>query len=198
MRKAWKIAIALTLLLMTLPVAFPVQKAAACSCLLPENATEAKEEAAAAFTGTVKSIGEFKSDRKEAYYAATLSVNESWKGMDEPETVVYTSWSSCQFDFEKGKTYLLYPYEHDGRYEVVNCGRSGEVTQANADVMKDLQELGAGTKFEAPPDRANAEEAAAAETERTRGLSWLPVALGGVALIGIVVGGWIVVRSRKN
>lgn len=194
MRKAWKLAIVLTLLLMTLSVAFPIQKAAACSCLLPENAAEAKERAAATFTGTVRSIGEFESDRKEAYYAATLSVNESWKGMDEPETVVYTSWSSCQFDFEKGKTYLLYPYEHDGRYEVTNCGRSGEVTQANADVMKDLQELGAGTKFEAPPDRANE----AAEPERARGLSWLPVTLGGVALIVIVVGGWIAVRGRKN
>ncbi|CAM4056562.1 hypothetical protein [Saccharibacillus endophyticus] len=198
MRKAWKLAIALTLLSMTLSVAFPVQKAAACSCLLPENAAEAKERSAATFTGTVQSIGEFKSDRKEAYYAATLSVNESWKGMDEPETVVYTSWSSCQFDFEKGKTYLLYPYEHDGRYEVTNCGRSGEVMQANADVMKDLQELGAGMKFEAPPDRANAEESAAAEPERTRGLSWLPVTLGGVALIVIVVGGWIAIRGRKN
>lgn len=195
MRKAWKLAIAFALLMMTLPVASPIQKAAACSCVFPENAAEAKERAAATFTGTVQSIGEFESDRKEAYYAATLSVNESWKGVDEPETVVYTSWSSCQFDFEKGKTYLLYPYEHDGRYEVTNCSRSGEVTQANADVMNDLHELGAGTKFEAPPDRANE---AAAEPERTKGFSWLPVTLGGGALIVIVIGGWIAVRGRKS
>ncbi|MEJ8303424.1 hypothetical protein [Saccharibacillus sacchari] len=194
MRRIWKLGIALVLGFASLPLVLPMQKAVACSCEFPENAEDAKQRAAATFTGTVKHIEEFEDDRKEKYNAVTLDVDQSWKGVMQPEMVVYTSWSSCQFGFDRGKTYLLYTHDHDGRQEITNCGRSGEVVQTNADVIKDLQDLGTGTTFAKPPDGGTEMEDEAAATSR----SWLPFVLGGCALIVIVAGGWIAVRSRRK
>ncbi|MCQ4088371.1 hypothetical protein [Saccharibacillus sp. JS10] len=186
--KVWMIVV---LLLVSMPFILPTQQAVACSCMFPETAQEAKNEAAATFTGTVTQIGEDSPKQYENYDVATLSVKQSWSGVSEPEVEVYTSWSSCQFDFEKGKTYLLYPYEHDGRYEVTNCGRSGEVIETNARVMDDLQQLGAGTVFE-----QSAQEIPSAESSRNRWI--LPVTLGVSALLVIAAGGWMLLRKRSQ
>ncbi|GGO08214.1 hypothetical protein [Saccharibacillus kuerlensis] len=194
MRRSMQIVLAFILLLMPINMLLPSEKALACSCIIPESAEKAKEQAAAVFTGTVRSIGEFESDRKEKYYAVTLAVDESWKGVNESEIVVYTRWSSCQFDFEKGKRYLLYSYENDGRYEVVNCGRSGEIHQENAGAAADLEELGAGTKFEAPPESGG---------EADRGIDggtvirWIAISV--VALVlAAALGLWLRHKRKKG
>ncbi|WP_172196587.1 hypothetical protein [Saccharibacillus qingshengii] len=177
------------MILLPLNLLLPTEKSLACSCMIPENAQVAKKEAAAVFTGTVREIKEFKVSRNEAYFAATLVVDESWKGVNEPEVVVYTGWSSCQFDFEKSGRYLLYPYDHDGRYEVTNCGRSGEISQENVRTVADLEELGAGTKFEAPPQTEEADEGTG------KAIRWVGI-FAALLLLAAVFGLWQ--RRKRN
>lgn len=187
MRRSVMMSVVLLLILVSVNLYVPSGKALACDCSIPAAADLATEQAAAVLTGTVLGIEKFKDGRNEAYDAVTLAVDESWKGVNEPEIVIYTSWSSCQFDFEKGKRYLLYPYEHDGRYEVANCGRSGEVdpeNPENARAVADLRQLGAGTQFEVPPEvlrQANE------ETGNNRG--WIGV-LTGIVLLAAAFGVW--------
>lgn len=187
MRRSVMMSVVLLLILVSVNLYVPSGKALACDCSIPAAADLATEQAAAVLTGTVLGIEKFKDGRNEAYDAVTLAVDESWKGVNEPEIVIYTSWSSCQFDFEKGKRYLLYPYEHDGRYEVANCGRSGEVdpeNPENARAVADLRQLGAGTQYEVPPEvltKANE------ETGNNRG--WIGV-LTGIVLLAAAFGVW--------
>ncbi len=187
MRRSVMMSVVLLLILVSVNLYVPSGKALACDCSIPAAADLATEEAAAVLTGTVLGIEKFKDGRNEAYDAVTLAVDESWKGVNEPEIVIYTSWSSCQFDFEKGKRYLLYPYEHDGRYEVANCGRSGEVdpeNPENARAVADLRQLGAGTQYEVPPEvLTQANE----ETGNNRG--WIGV-LTGIVLLAAAFGVW--------
>ena len=191
MRILGRITLVLILFLLSSGLLIPAEKAMACDCMIPANAREAKEKASAAFTGTVRKIEKFKDDRKETYNAVTLAVDESWKGVNQAEVVVYTSWSSCQFDFEEGKRYLLYPYEHDGRYEVYNCGRSGEIRSENISAAADLKALGAGTKFEALPEP---------EKDKNEGtgkrIAWIGIPAA-ILLLAVIFGLWQW-RSRKK
>lgn len=114
----------------------------ACDCMIPENANEAKDKAVAVFSGEVLQIKKERTNG-ESYQVALISVSEIWKGIEETQVLVYTDWaSSCQFDFEVGEKYLLYPYENDGKLKVIDCGRSAEIRNAS----QDLLELGKGEK----------------------------------------------------
>jgi preprotein translocase subunit SecG len=130
--------ILLLLLIITFIIAQP-GKAAACSCAFPDNATDAMEQASAVIQGKVLSIRE-ETINKEKYNVALIQVEKSWKGNVDSQVKVYTSWSSCQFDFIVDEEYLLYPYEHEGKLKVINCGRSAEISLAEADLIT----LGAG------------------------------------------------------
>lgn len=76
----------------------------------------------------------------ETHSVALLSVSETWKGIDETQVTVFTDWTSCQFNFEIGKEYLLYPNKLSGELNVIDCGRSAEIQMA----ANDLLELGKG------------------------------------------------------
>lgn len=128
------------LFLITLTTIQPKQ-AFACSCDVPENATAAMEQATAVIQGKVISIREEKV-HNEMYNVALIEVDKSWKGNTDSHVKVYTSWSSCQFDFVENSDYLLYPYEHGGMLQVINCGRNAEVSLAG----QDLIELGEGVQ----------------------------------------------------
>ncbi|WP_010095402.1 hypothetical protein [Ornithinibacillus scapharcae] len=111
----------------------------ACDCAVPETANEALEKASAVFMGEVMRIREEKIIG-EPHDVALISVSEIWKGLENSQVEVYTDWSSCQFSFEVGREYLLYPYENNGRLHVIDCGRSAKVNEA----QDDLLELGQG------------------------------------------------------
>ena len=119
----------------------PTSHVVACSCYVPDNASEALERSTAAFRGEVIRLKVESIDGRN-YDVALLSVSEIWKGIEDTQVMVYTNWSSCNFNFEIGEEYLLYPYEHEGKLKVINCGRSAEVGVA----QHDLTELGAGTQ----------------------------------------------------
>jgi hypothetical protein len=78
----------------------------------------------------------------ERYEAALISVSENWKGNEDSQVIVYTEWTSCEFEFEEEKEYLLYPYDNNGMLKVINCGRNAEINNA----LEDLVELGEGNK----------------------------------------------------
>lgn len=119
-------------LFLLLIVSFP-NNAEACDCDIPKSAREGLEQSDAVFTGKVKSIKKTKIDG-EAFNEAWIEVGEIWKGIKESQIVVYTSWSSCQFEFQEGEDYLLYSYQVSGNYYVTNCGRSNKLSGATMDI----------------------------------------------------------------
>lgn len=124
--------------LITLLLLQPAVPTYACDCAVPDSATEALERADAVFTGKV-----IKLKKEKMELAALIMVSESWKGTEDSQVIVYTdSSSSCHFSFIEGEEYLLYPFEHDGKFRVINCGRSTVIKNAE----EDLLELGAGSK----------------------------------------------------
>lgn len=128
--------ICLSAILIILTCFYPPSMVKACDCGVPKNANEAMDRAAAVFRGEVLQI---KTD--ESSYVALISVLEIWKGIEESQVLIYTDKnSSCRFDFEVGKEYLLYPYEQNGKLKVINCGRNAEINNE----MQDLMELGKG------------------------------------------------------
>ncbi|MDO3410483.1 hypothetical protein QWJ34_11995 [Saccharibacillus sp. CPCC 101409] len=185
--------------------------ALACDCDIPRNAAVGKERADAVFSGKVVEI-EAGRRGQDGYDAVKLDVKQSWKGIDGPQATVYTDWSSCQFDFQPGGEYLLYTYEYDGRQNVTNCGRSGELAQA----AEDVRELGAGKTFETAASESGAnrasgteaagvgsaekEAASAAETSADRGgkAGVPPWALGGAAAVLLAAAAAFIVSKRRG
>ncbi|WP_157272577.1 hypothetical protein [Paenibacillus daejeonensis] len=140
MMRIWTTLAVLLLLLPALWVLQPA-RAMACDCMVPENAGAALEDADAVFTGTVLDIA--KQPRRDmGYDAVILEVDKAWKGVDATQVIVYTSWSSCMFNFVDGESYLLYAYKSGENLEVSNCGRSVAVNTASA--AEDLAMLGEG------------------------------------------------------
>ncbi|QOR64775.1 hypothetical protein IM538_13000 [Cytobacillus suaedae] len=118
---------------------YPSSQVMACDCYVPETAHEALEKADAVFKGKVLQL---KKERikGETYNVALFSVSETWKGINETQVTVFTDWTSCHFNFEVGKEYLLYPNKLKGELNVIDCGRSAETQFA----ANDLLELGKG------------------------------------------------------
>ncbi|MBB3112556.1 hypothetical protein FHS18_004657 [Paenibacillus phyllosphaerae] len=117
---------------------WPGERIYACDCGIPPNAQAAVDESSAAFTGKVIQM---KQDRSEGEDVVLLEVTQAWKGVTDSQVIVRTTWSSCQFEFEQGREYLLYPYTKKDELYVINCGRSAEISQASLD----LEQLGTGT-----------------------------------------------------
>jgi hypothetical protein len=75
-----------------------------------------------------------------------FEVEQIWKGKKQNE-IFFTSRNytnstdgfldSCAFNFELGKSYLVYAYLERGKFEVSKCGR----TQIHSDAAKDIEEL---------------------------------------------------------
>ncbi|HZG76690.1 MAG TPA: hypothetical protein VEZ72_12640 [Paenibacillus sp.] len=128
-----KRAISMFLLCCFLSSFFAPRQVEACSCFVPDSALEAMERADATIRGKVIDVKKRSIDNS-MYDVALFEVSRIWKGIEQSQVVLHTSWSSCQFSFEIGQEYLLYPYEHEGRYHVINCGRNAEINHAEADL----------------------------------------------------------------
>lgn len=105
----------------------------ACDCDVPDDALEGLEKSDAVFTGKVKDIKKVKING-EPFDAVLVEVNEIWKGIQESEIVIYTTWSNCQFEFDEGEEYLLYSYRNEDRLYVSICGRSTTVSHGSEDI----------------------------------------------------------------
>ncbi len=147
----------LLLLVLSGTLGLPAEKAAACSCIIPENAQTAKSKMTAVFSGTVTDVKTVRAGGS-ADYAAKVLVDESWKGINSANVTLYSGFGSCAFEFETGKRYLFYAYDYEQRLNVINCGRSGEIALTNLQVADDLKNLGPGTTFAAPNGAAAAQK----------------------------------------
>lgn len=184
----------LILLMVLLPVSLglPAEKAAACSCIIPENAQAAKSKMTAVFSGTVTDVKTVRAGGR-ADYAAKVLVDESWKGVNSANVTLYSGFGSCAFEFETGKRYLFYAYDYEQRLNVINCGRSGEIELTNRQVADDLTDLGPGKKF------ASANGAAAAQKRETPPWVWASaVGACGVFAISIVLARKATKRSKQG
>jgi hypothetical protein len=121
------------------------EDALACLCK-PLTPGEARKRAEAVFVGTVlESSKELTQGGFE--WRVRLSVEQSWKGADGDEVIIYVSNDDCSVAFEKGKRYLVYARRQEGRGRLVTdvCSRT-RLAEVGSD---DLQKLGAGRQHAA-------------------------------------------------
>lgn len=172
-------AFGLLLFMLIATLGLPAEKAAACSCIIPENAQAAKSKMTAVFSGTVTDVKTVRAGGR-ADYAAQVLVDESWKGVNSANVTLFSGFGSCAFEFETGKRYLFYAYDYEQRLYVINCGRSGEIGLTNRQAADDLKDLGPGTIFAAPNG------AAAAQTQGTPTWAWWAAA-GACSVLAISI-----------
>lgn len=184
-KKAGLAFLMLFLFLMPASLWLPAEEALACSCIIPENAQTAKSKMTAVFSGTVTHVKTVRTGGN-ADYAAKVLVDESWKGVNSANVTLFSGFGSCAFEFETGKRYLFYAYDHEQRLNVINCGRSGEIALTNRQVADDLKDLGPGTKF------AAANGATAAQKQGTPPWAWWAAA-GACSVLAISI-----VLARKE
>mgnify|MGYP002400743113 CR=1 FL=1 len=128
-------------------IALEPERASACSCAVNESVAEERNRSDAVFEGTVIGRKQTKKlfNRSSADPVAwTFQVHEVWKGGVVPEITVQSAMSgaSCGFEFEQGRTYLVYARDTgEGRLDVSLCSR----TALSIDAAEDKAELGAGS-----------------------------------------------------
>lgn len=157
--------------------------AQACSCVPPPPPQQALAEAAAVFAGTVRAI--VPADAAGSALLVTFDVQQSWKGPQGPQITLATAASSasCGYEFVAGEAYLVYGVVQEGRISASLCSR----TAALGSAVEDLAALGAGTPVPAggPVTSANMD------------IPWLPLVVGGLALvIGVAILGGALARRR--
>lgn len=104
----------------------------ACSCLLDNSQPVKKQvktayqKAAAVFYGEVTEV-----TRQSKGLIVKIKVEQSWKRQTESEAIVYTLADSamCGYPFERGKKYLVYADEENGKLGVILCSRTNPSNQ---------------------------------------------------------------------
>lgn len=140
MRKHLYVLLLAIFLISNLEIIFS-EKAYACSCAGQEP-NEAIENAEAVFVGKVLNI---KQERKQKGIVGAIEyrdvnlfeVQETWKGINQSQVIVYDNGhdASCGFNFEEGKTYLVYTYKSkEGGLYTSYCSRTAEVSKAGGDL----------------------------------------------------------------
>ena len=76
--------------------------------------------------------------------AVLFEVEQSWKGLNQKQVVVYTerSSASCGFEFALNEEYLVYAREDSGTLKAGLCSRTTLLSSADTDLV----ELGEGIK----------------------------------------------------
>ncbi len=119
-------------------------KSLACSCIAPAGPLVELGSSDFVFSGVVQSITPI-----NAEYGRTLIVKlqvlSKWKGNLTKEVVVVTADNSaaCGYPFEKGRSYLVYGYEHENVMQTGICTRTTRLEDAD----EDLRDLKAGEEF---------------------------------------------------
>jgi hypothetical protein len=121
--------------------------AVACTCVPPPSPTEAREDAAAVFSGKVVQIKRHKpAEDIFGGVEVVFRINQAWKGVGNRTVSVFTSSQSaaCGYSFSKGHTYLVYASANSrGRLSTSICSRTKRLKNAR----EDLDALGAGKKL---------------------------------------------------
>lgn len=109
----------------------------ACSCLAPTGTprtqvSNAYKDAAAIFSGTVKSVTPT-ADGNDMI--VTFTVKDTWKGAAVKEITIKTAKESamCGYHFEDGKEYIVYAHGTAADLGVGNCSRTSGLSD-NSDI----------------------------------------------------------------
>lgn len=120
----------------------------ACSCVEPNSVKDEVERSSVVFSGEAIEIAD-KNKRKSLQSSndpigVLFEVDESWKGVNQTQVVVYTerSEASCGYEFSLNNEYLVYAQEIDGTIKASYCSKTSLLTLAG----QDLIELGIGEK----------------------------------------------------
>jgi hypothetical protein len=115
----------------------------ACSCAESGPPCQSFWEADAVFSANVvsKSITTVDSEidlkRKEEQVAVRLLVEDVFRGAlggNDVEILTGMGGGDCGYNFEKGKKYLIYAYEHKGRLHASICSRTRLLSEAKEDL----------------------------------------------------------------
>lgn len=103
-----------------------------CSCIPPKNPREELNTSSAVFSGRVIMINQVSEIEKQVKFC----IKDIWKGTVSKYYQVKTCVNSacCGFDFEFGKTYLVYAHRQEGRLWVSLCSRTKNINYADEDL----------------------------------------------------------------
>ncbi|MCA0971925.1 hypothetical protein LCM20_15065 [Halobacillus litoralis] len=115
-----------------------VTKVHACSCVQPPPPSEALDQAGTVFSGEVTAIKEKGIGIK--HKQALIEVDQVWKGKKNSEVIVKTGrgGGDCGYEFETGKSYIVYAKDGWGKPEVSLCSRTDQLPS------DDPEQLGQG------------------------------------------------------
>lgn len=120
----------------------------ACSCVESGTVQEELTRSSAVFSGKViEIVDKNKNNSIQSSadpIAVVFEVEESWKGMDQTQVVVYTERSSdsCGYEFVLNNEYLVYARENAVDLNTSICSRTTLLSAAD----QDMKELGEGEK----------------------------------------------------
>ncbi|MBI4093190.1 MAG: hypothetical protein HY420_04670 [Candidatus Kerfeldbacteria bacterium] len=164
----------------------------ACSCIPPRSVSEEFQLAGAVFSGTVTNVSQTSRSSSSGSLAGSLgkkvslAVERSWKGVTTATVTIETGigGGDCGFNFEEGKSYLVYTEGSSQRSANV-CSNTKELAAAS----DDLRQLGpARTSFTNSSFPANAQ-----------GISFRTIAGLGTAIVISLALLWLAKRwDRKN
>src|SRR5690606_36426110 len=126
-----------------------------------------------------------------------FEVDQSWKGSNQSELIVYTERdsASCGFEFSLNKEYVVYAKEEDGKLRASICSRTAPVASAK----EDLTELGQGEKpvkqLSSNTENVKKSEKAAAQDSGNQ-VYIIFTALGIGLAVGMIVG--FIMKGRKR
>jgi len=111
----------------------------ACSCVEIPSPEIALQRSAAVFAGEVLSVRQkgpnlFGGGYAEHPIRVTFRVTETWKGVEADRLTVHTSMSTCGFDFDEGRQYLVYAYESPQGLATGICTRTADLAKASDDM----------------------------------------------------------------
>ncbi len=173
------------------------RSAAACSCVMPPPPQEAMASAAAVFEGTVTDVRGPKDDQSGSR-EVDLRIGRRFKGAEADTVTVTTAGSSaaCGYNFELGRTYLVYAGEEDGGQLATSlCSRTARIEDAG----DDLSALGGGSPSPDPdpsPDPAPQPPPAVEPGKRGCGGCSTGAPVNGVAGLLLVMAAALAMRRR--
>ncbi len=93
--------------------------------------------AGAVFVGTVTSVTErMGQDDFIDGWVYKLDVKKNYRGISKSSVEVFTANDSGRFPLKKDHTYLLFPDEDDGIFEIYGCGNRAELPEADAAIRQ--------------------------------------------------------------
>ena len=84
-------------------------------------------------------LGGFLVTLPEGKYEVTFRVSKVWKGSETTQIKMVTNTSMCDFNFEKGKTYLVYASGEVNALSATICSRTAVVEGKN--LQKEIKAL---------------------------------------------------------